>query len=90
MKCPVVANDNQKSERIFVEEVAAIFGVPLRTAQMMAARGELPSAVKIGRRWSFNEIAIRGWLTRREIECQSARLQRTPIGAARCSGRSQR
>jgi predicted DNA-binding transcriptional regulator AlpA len=81
------ANDNFKSERIFIENVAAIIGVPLRTAQLMASRGELPSAVKIGRRWSFNELAIRGWLTQREIECQSARLQRTPIGAAPCSGR---
>jgi hypothetical protein len=85
--CLQHANDNIKSERIFVEDVAAIIGVPLRTAQVMASRGELPSAVKIGKRWSFNELAIRGWLKQREIECQSDALHRTPIGAAPRSGR---
>ena len=84
------ANDNQKSERIYVEDVAAIIGVPLRTAQLMASRGDLPSAVKIGKRWSFNELAIRGWLTQREIECQSARLQRTPMARPGSLGEGQR
>jgi hypothetical protein len=46
MKCPDANNDSQKSRRIFVEDVASILGVPLGMAQLMASRGELPSAVK--------------------------------------------
>lgn len=81
------ANDNFKRERIFAEQVAAIIGVPVRTAQAMAARGELPSAAKIGRRWSFNEQAIRGWLEQKEIECQSdVRHRPTPIGGVMSFG----
>ena len=81
------ANDNFKRERIFAEQVAAIIGVPVRTAQVMAARGDLPSAAKIGRRWSFNEQAIRAWLEQKEIECQSDVGHRpTPIGGVMSFG----
>ena len=81
------ANDNFKPERIRCENVAAIIGAPLRTVQVMAARGELPSAAKIGRRWSFNEDAIRAWLKQKEMGCQSdVRHQPLPTGAAMSFG----
>jgi hypothetical protein len=60
MKCPDANNDSQKSQRIFVEDVASILGVPLRTAQLMASRGELPSAVKIGKRCRSDETPLGG------------------------------
>ena len=76
------ANDNMKAERIQAEHVAAIIGAPVRTVQVMAARGELPTAAKIGRRWTFNEGAIRDWLRGKETQCQNdAKHHRTPIGA---------
>ena len=57
-------------ERIQLPRVAAILGYSLRTVQMMAAAGDLPSAVqrKPGSRWTFDETAIRCWLKQHERE----------------------
>jgi hypothetical protein len=46
----IPANDNHRSERIFIEDVAVILGIPLRSVQTMASRGKIPSAAKLGRR----------------------------------------
>jgi excisionase family DNA binding protein len=60
-----------KPERIQTPQVAAILGVTTKTVQDMAARGELPTAARIGRRWTFNEDAIRNLVRAKERETQS-------------------
>jgi len=55
-----------KSERIKSTKVASILGVTAQTVREMAARGELPSAAKVGRHWTFNEKSIRKWLKARK------------------------
>lgn len=73
------ANDN-KPERIFVEDVSRILGLPSRTVQTMAVQGRLPSAAKVGRRWSFNENAVRALLKEEEARWQNEKLQKAPTG----------
>jgi len=73
------------SERIGTEEVCRITGLALRTIQEMAARGEIPSAARIGRRkWSFDPVKIRAWVRAKEAQA----CQKTDIStrAARYSG----
>jgi excisionase family DNA binding protein len=71
-------------DRIRVPEVARMTGFSLRTVQMMAAAGELPSALqrKTGGSWTFERLEIRRWMKRREEE----RCRRTSIAAARRGG----
>jgi excisionase family DNA binding protein len=72
-----------KPERIHSLGVAMILGVTVRKVQEMAARGELPSAARIGRRWTFNEAAIRRWLQQQETTVQSiASRARSPLSDA--------
>lgn len=69
-----------RSERIQSLRVAMILGVTTRKVQEMAARGELPSAARIGRRWTFNEAAVRRWLQQQEMTVQSsASRARSPL-----------
>src|SRR5262249_52236361 len=46
-------------ERGTADEAAAILGLPTRTVQKLAARGELPGAAKFGRRWTFDLRTLR-------------------------------
>jgi excisionase family DNA binding protein len=72
-----------KRERIQSPVVASILGVTTNTVRDMAARGELPTAARIGRRWTFNEAAIRRWLQQQEITVQSiASISRSPLSDA--------
>jgi excisionase family DNA binding protein len=58
--------------RIRADRVAEMLGVPIRTVQDLAARGELPAA-KIGRSWTFDEGKVAAWLERKEAEtCRRA------------------
>lgn len=60
-----------KSERIYIVEVAAILGIPMRSVQAMAARGRIPSAARVSKRWTFNERSVRDFLKSEELRCQS-------------------
>lgn len=42
-----------------------MLGVPKRTIQSMAQRGEIPAA-KVGRRWTFSRGRIQEWITEKE------------------------
>ena len=55
-------------ERVGVDVAAAILGVPIRTAQALALRGDLPGCCKIGKKWTFNADELRAWVRRREAE----------------------
>jgi excisionase family DNA binding protein len=76
------------AERIRLAEAAEILGVPVRTVQALAARGEIPAA-KVGRLWTFNPDRLRSWLQEREtMACRSGERRPAPIGAAKPSGRA--
>jgi excisionase family DNA binding protein len=70
------------TERIQSPRVASILGVTTKTVREMAERGDLPSAARIGKRWTFNEAAVRSWLKRKEGEACPAVF----TGAARRGG----
>ena len=45
----------------------------------MALQGVIPRAAKIGRRWTFDVAALRGWIREREIaSCPSAEVRPVP------------
>jgi excisionase family DNA binding protein len=48
--------------RITADNAAMMLGIPLRTVQQMAAAGDLPGAVKVGKRWTFCPAKLRKWL----------------------------
>jgi excisionase family DNA binding protein len=60
-------HSDRKPERILIEAAVLIAGVSARTLQELAARGEIPGAAKIGRRWTFNERALRTWISEKEV-----------------------
>lgn len=73
------------AERIQASRVAEITGYSLRTIQMMAAAGELPSAMrrKAGSRWTFDEATIRRWVKQREdAACRGISIAAAPSGGA--------
>lgn len=83
------------SVRVDAGEVATMLGVPKRTIQSMAQRGEIPAA-KVGRRWTFSRARIQDWITERENKnlCRSLpkseikrRPQRTASFAEKFGGR---
>ena len=54
-------------ERGDITDAMAILGIrKARTIEAMAARGELPGAAKIGRRWTFNLAALRAYVEEQE------------------------
>lgn len=54
-----------KPERIRADQAAAILGINKRTVQLMALRGELPNAAKIGGVWTFDESALCSYIEER-------------------------
>lgn len=66
-----------KPERIRVRQAAAILGIAARTVQLMALRGELPRAARVGRVWTFEEAALREYI--------EERIQR-PSRTTQCAG----
>jgi Helix-turn-helix domain len=54
------------TERIQTGKAKEILGISLRSVQNLAAKGELPSAAKCGRSWTFNEADLRRYVAERE------------------------
>ncbi len=52
-------------ERTQIPGACQILGVSARTIQRLATAGLLPSAVKVGRVWTFDIQALRTWLANR-------------------------
>jgi excisionase family DNA binding protein len=73
--------DSARPERIKTAEAALILGLSVRTAQSMAARGELPGAARIGQRWTFNEAKLREFIAdkERETERKAANIRQVLI-----------
>jgi hypothetical protein len=55
-------------ERGTIEDAIAITGLNGRTVQAMAARGEIPGAGKMARRWTFDLSKLRHYVADRERE----------------------
>jgi hypothetical protein len=64
------------TERCAIDQAVAILGLPLRTVQDLAARGEIMGAAKIGRRWTFDLEKLRRFV--RDKERQTWRSQGRP------------
>lgn len=45
-----------------IEEAARLLGVGRQTAYDLANRGELPGALRLGRRWVISRKALEAWL----------------------------
>ena len=45
-----------------IEEAARLLGVGRQTAYDLANRGELPGALRLGRRWVISRKAVDAWL----------------------------
>ena len=58
-------------QRIKAKSVASILGVSVRAVQAMTARGELPSAARIGQVYTYDEGAILRFLAERMEQCAS-------------------
>lgn len=53
-------------ERIRAPQVACITGLSARSIQEMAQRGDIPGAAKLGKVWTFDEVAVRAWVKSKE------------------------
>jgi predicted DNA-binding transcriptional regulator AlpA len=67
------------TERIGIADVARILGESPRTVQAMAARGDIPSALKLAKRWTFRETAVRAWVEDREDQVWQKEQSRRPV-----------
>lgn len=66
----------RKSDRIQSPAVAAKLGVTAKTVREMAERGEIPSAARMGHRWTFDAETIRRFVRRKEEEvCQTTSIR---------------
>jgi excisionase family DNA binding protein len=71
--------------RVPLREAVEETGVPLRTLQDMAARGDLPGAVKIGSRWKIDLARLRRWINQRESDqCPIISTSEATSGGAEC------
>jgi hypothetical protein len=69
------------AERCLIADAVAIVGVPKRTLQALAARGEISGAAIIGRRWTFDIDALRAYVRERELaSCHSDKPHPSPPG----------
>jgi hypothetical protein len=78
----------RKRERGTISDAMGILGIDkARTIEAMAARGIIPSAAKIGRRWTFNLAALRTFVKDQEREAwqRSERHPRAVIGSGMSS-----
>ena len=86
-RCSVKPQYAAQSERGTAKQAAAILGVPTRTIQDLAARGEIPGAAKLGRRWTFDLEKLRRLLKQKERETwQHANRQPDVSGGAKLFG----
>jgi hypothetical protein len=72
-----------KPERGTIDAARAILGLPERSVQDLAARGQIPGAAKFGRRWTFDLEKLRRYVKQKERrQWQSAKHRLDAIGAA--------
>ena len=72
-----LTHGSSRRERVTVDEACVILGVSARTVQRMTNAGKLPTAAKIGRLWTYNEQALRAWVSEQEQQ-QVRRVANAP------------
>jgi hypothetical protein len=71
-----------KADRITIERAGEILGLATRTIQAMSTRGEIPGAAKFGRRWTYNEEKLHGYVRNQERAIWQGRPKPSPrLGA---------
>jgi hypothetical protein len=79
----VVQIERPKPQRCTLQTATAMLGLSARAVQALAARGDIPGAAKIGRRWTFDLDTLRRFIKNKESEVwQSARRPPDVTGAA--------
>src|SRR6266699_3055841 len=78
----------RQPERRTIEQAMEILGLPKRTIQEKAQRNEIPGAVKIFGRWTFDLVQLRNFVRNRQCENQKPRPE--PIGVTTSSGAKRR
>jgi hypothetical protein len=58
----------RERERITIDEARPLIGLPIRTVQSMASKGEIPGAAKMRRRWTFDLVKLEDWIAHKERE----------------------
>jgi predicted DNA-binding transcriptional regulator AlpA len=71
------------SDRVRLDFVCEITGMQRRHAQQMAKKGQIPSAARYGRLWTFNRQIVTEWAAEKE---RATWQTRTFIDAARSGG----
>lgn len=72
-------------ERVRSSRASEITGLPVRTVQALAARGELPGAAKLGKVWTFDEARLRAWVRQGEAKaCRGISIGATASGGRAC------
>jgi len=69
----------QSRERGDIFDAVAILGLPIRTVEAMAARGDIPGAAKIGRRWTFDLGVLRSFVKQQERETWQRNEKPLPV-----------
>jgi excisionase family DNA binding protein len=80
---PTPISAPRKGERVNIERAGQILGLQPRTVQKMAQRGELPGAARMGRRWTFNEDKLRGYVRHKERETWHAQKHQPDVTGVR-------
>jgi hypothetical protein len=61
---------------------ASMTGLPLRTLSLMAIRGQIPGAAKLGSCWTFNHAALREWIAAGSVPRQAPSIEKKEIDEA--------
>jgi excisionase family DNA binding protein len=70
--------------RVQTAEAARRLGVNMRTVQLMAGRGEIPGAAKIGNAWTFSIAKLHGFIEAKEAECAARAVKPIVPRSAGC------
>jgi hypothetical protein len=74
-------------ERISASAASDILGLPVRTVQQLAARGDIPGAAKFGRSWTFDQEKLRRLIREKERgQWQSEKRRPDVFGVAKLYG----
>ena len=57
-----------ESATMKVYEAAEMLGIGRQTAYNLAAQGELPGALRLGRRWVVSRKALESWLEGKAVD----------------------
>lgn len=69
----------EERERLLIRDVAVKTGLPKRTVQQMAKRGDIPGAAKLGNVWTFDRWQLTRWIE----DAERRDAPRTHRGSAR-------